>query len=551
MAADGEIEMIEAEGVPEDADASAKSGRDVVVVGAGFGGLYALYKFRSLGLSVQVYEAGTGIGGTWFWNRYPGARCDVESLAYSYEFSAELEQEWEWGERYASQPEILKYANHVADRFDLRGDIQLETRVESAIFDEASTRWTLRTDRGDEVTARYCIMATGCLSSRNTPDFPGLDQYRGQTFHTGDWPEDGVDLTGKRVGIIGTGSTAIQAIPILAEESARLFVFQRTPNFSMPARNTPMDPEYQAAVKSNYSRFRKPFVSGMFGLDFNPNDRIGAEATDEELRAEFEARWAAGGLGVGGAFAALVVDPEVNESAASFIRRKIREIVRDPEVAELLCPDTPVGCKRPCADTNYFETYNRENVTLVDIRNSPIEALTERGLRVKGREYELDVIIFATGFDAMTGALLRVDIRGRDGLTLREKWAEGPKSFLGLGIEGFPNFFTITGPGSPSVLANMIPAIEQHVNWIADCITYMSDRGFGRIEATREAESAWVSHVNEIADRTIFPSCNSWYLGANIPGKPRIFMPYLGFPRYVDRCDAVAASGYEGFRLEL
>ena len=523
---------------------------DFVVVGAGFGGLYALYKFRSLGLSVQVYEAGTGIGGTWFWNRYPGARCDVESLAYSYEFSKDLEQEWNWTERYASQPEILKYANHVADRFDLRRDIALETRVESAVYDEASGRWTVRTDRGDEVTAQYCIMATGCLSARNTPDFPGIDRYRGQHFHTGDWPEEGVDLAGKRVGIIGTGSTAIQAIPILAEESGHLFVFQRTPNFSMPARNTPMDPEYQARVKANYPAFRKPFISGMFGLDFNPNDRIGATATDAERRAEFEARWAAGGLGVVGAFADLFVNPEVNEAAADFIRGQICETVADPEVAELLLPDTPVGCKRPCADTNYFETYNRENVTLVDIRKSPIEELTEGGLRVNGREYDLDAIVFATGFDAMTGALLRIDIRGREGRTLQGKWAEGPKTFLGLGVESFPNLFTITGPGSPSVLANMIPAIEQHVNWIADCITYMSGRGLARIEATEEAETAWVAHVNEIAHRTIYPTCNSWYVGANIPGKPRIFTPYLGFPRYVKRCDEVAASGYEGFRLE-
>ncbi|MCE2391865.1 MAG: NAD(P)/FAD-dependent oxidoreductase [Proteobacteria bacterium] len=523
---------------------------DVVVAGAGFGGLYALYRLRGLGLEVQVYEAGSDIGGTWYWNRYPGARCDVESLAYSYAFSRELEEDWDWSERYASQPEILEYAHHVAERFDLRRDIQLETRVVSAVYDEARGRWTVRTDRGEEVSAQFCVMATGCLSARNIPDFPGLDRYSGRCFHTGDWPEEGVELEGRRVGIIGSGSTAIQAIPILAEQAGELFVFQRTPNFSMPARNTPMDPDYQKRAKASYPAFREPFVSGMFGLDFHPNDRLGASASPEERNEVFEERWRAGGLGVVGAFADLFVDEEVNEAAAEFIRGKIRETVHDPEVAELLCPDTPVGCKRPCADTNYFETYNRPNVTLVDIRNAPVEEITETGLRTGGRHYELDCIVFATGFAAMTGALLRIDIRGRDGVKLAEKWAEGPKTYLGLGVEGFPNLFTITGPGSPSVLANMIPGIEQHVNWIADCMVYMRERGLRRIEATPEAEAAWVEHVNQIADRTIYPTCNSWYVGANIPGKPRVFMPYLGFPRYVAKCEQVVANGYEGFRLE-
>jgi cyclohexanone monooxygenase len=523
---------------------------DVVVIGAGFGGLYALYRMRSMGLSVRVYEAGSGVGGTWFWNRYPGARCDVESLAYSYSFSPELEQEWDWSERYAGQPEILEYANHVADRFDLRRDVQLDTRVESAIYDETSGRWVIRTSHGDEVTAHFCLTAVGCLSSQNTPDFPGLERFRGEHVHTGAWPEEGVELAGKRVGIIGTGSSAIQAIPILAEEAKELFVFQRTPNFSMPARNTPMDPHYQAQAKANYAAFRKPFVAGMFGLDFYPTDRLGVDASDEERQAEFEKRWADGGLSLIGSFADMLSNSEVNESAAEFIRGKIHEMVHDPQVAELLSPRTPVACKRPCADTDYFETYNRPNVTLVDISEAPIEKITEQGLVTGGREYELDAIVFATGFDAMTGSLLRIDIRGKGGLTLGEKWAEGPRTFLGLGVVGFPNLFTITGPGSPSVLANMIPAIEQHVNWIADCMTYMDEHGFGRIEATPEAESAWVDHVNARADRTLYPSCNSWYVGANIPGKPRIFMPYLGFPPYIQKCEEVAAKGYEGFRLE-
>ncbi len=522
---------------------------DSVIVGAGFAGLYSLYRLRGLGLSVRVFEAGPEIGGTWYWNRYPGARCDVESLAYSYSFSPELERDWNWSERYASQPEILAYANHVADRFDLRRDIQLETRIESIRYDEDTERWIVSTDGGETIHARFCVMATGCLSARNVPDFPGLERFRGTHFHTGNWPEDGIDLSGRRVGVIGTGSTAIQAIPMLAREVAHLYVFQRTPNYSIPARNGPLDPELVEAVKSDYPAFRAPFLAGMFGLDFDPSSIKGAELSEVDRQKEFEARWRAGGLGLVGAFADLFVDPEVNEAAAEFIRRKIREVVKDPETARLLCPNTPVGCKRPCADTGYFETYNRDNVTLVDIRNAPIESITEAGVVTGGREYPLDTIVFATGFDAMTGALLRIDIRGRRGLRLAEKWADGPRTYLGLQVAGFPNFFTITGPQSPSVLANMIPAIEQHVDWIADCIVHLEAHGLTRIEATPEAESAWAEHVDARAAATIFPSCDSWYLGANIPGKPRTFMPYLGFPTYKQKCDEIAAKGYEGFEL--
>ena len=523
---------------------------DVAIVGAGFAGLYALHRMRGLGLEVRVLEAGSGIGGTWFWNRYPGARCDVESMAYSYAFSPELERDWDWTERYATQPEILEYANHVADRFDLRRDIQLDTRVESVTLDESIGRWRLRTDSGEEISARFCIMATGCLSSRNIPDFPGLEDFEGECFHTGDWPEEGVALAGKRVGIIGTGSTAIQLIPPLAKQVAELFVFQRAPNYSMPARNAPLSQKAQASIKSDYAAFRKPFMSGLFGLDFNPNDHLAADASIEEREKEFEKRWADGGLGLIGAFADLFVNEEANRSAGEFIRGKIREIVDDSEIAELLCPDTMVGCKRPCVDSGYYETFNLANVHLIDISQAPIERITKRGLISDGQEVELDVIVFATGFDAMTGALLRSDIRGRAGLRLGDRWAEGPKTYLGLAVDGFPNLFTITGPGSPSVLANMIPAIEQHVDWIADCLVFMRERGFERIEACTSAVEDWVVHVNEIADRTLYPTCNSWYLGANIPGKPRVFMPYLGFPPYKQKCDDVAANGYEGFRFD-
>jgi len=522
---------------------------DVLVVGAGFGGLYALHRFRGMGLSVRVVEAGGGVGGTWYWNRYPGARCDVESLAYSYSFSRELELEWDWSERYATQPEILRYANYVADRFDLRRDIRFETRVVSAHFEEPNVRWRVRLSTGESLSARFCVMATGCLSAANTPDFPGLASFTGRTLHTGRWPEDGVELAGKRVAIIGTGSSAVQSIPILAEQAEHLVVFQRTPNYSIPARNAPLDPSYQAEVKASYAEFRKPYAGGDFGLDFDPSAHLWTDATPEERHAEFEWRWAAGGLGLVGSYADLFTNPAANEAVCEFIRTKIREVVEDAAVADLLAPRTFIGCKRPCADTGYFETFNRSNVTLVDIRRTGIDEITPRGVRANGREYPADVLVLATGFDAMTGALFRIDIRGRGGALLREKWASGPRTFLGLATAGFPNFFTITGPGSPSVLANMIMGIEQHVDWIAGCIEHLRSRGLTRIEALRDAEDAWVAHVNEIAGRTIYPTCNSWYLGANIPGKPRVFMPYLGFPRYVAKCEQVAASGYDGFVL--
>jgi cyclohexanone monooxygenase len=520
---------------------------DAVVVGAGFAGLCMLHRLRGLGLRTRVFEAGSGVGGTWFWNRYPGARCDVESLEYSYQFSEELEQEWEWTERYASQPEILRYLNHVADRFDLRRDIALETRVVSAVFDEADDRWRIRTDDGAESVARFCIMATGCLSSTNTPSFPGLDTFPGPKLHTGNWPHERVDFSGRRVGVIGTGSSGIQAIPIIAEEAAHLTVFQRTPNYSVPASNHPLDPARQRALKRGYRDLRQRAGQMPFGFDTRSTERSALEVTPEERLAEYEDRWRQGGLPFLGAFADMIFSTEANDTAADFIRGKIRALVRDPAVAETLAPRGVVGCKRLCSDTGYFETFNRSNVALVDIANDPIEAITAHGVRTRTAHYDLDSLVFATGFDAMTGALSRIDLRGRGGVTLRAKWAEGPRTYLGLSTAGFPNFFIITGPGSPSVLSNMVPSIEQHANWIANCIAYLGARGLHRIEATREAEDAWVAHVNEVADTTLYPSCNSWYLGANIPGKPRVFMPYLGFPAYVEKCNEVAARGYEGF----
>ena len=524
---------------------------DAVIVGAGFGGMYMLHRLRQQGLTCRVFEAGTGVGGTWYWNRYPGARCDVESMQYSYSFSQELEQEWQWSELFASQPEILRYANHVADRLDLKRDITFETRVTAAEYDETQHRWTVRTDTGETVSARYCVMATGCLSTARKPDFPGMDLFKGQTYHTGHWPHEGVDLAGLRVAVIGTGSSAIQAIPVIAQQAAHLTVFQRTPNFSIPSRNGPMSPEYEHLWKSTYPEQRAAARVSRNGVLTNPNDFSALSVSDEERTRILEERWAAGGTVFMAAFNDLALNQQSNDFAAEFVRNKIRGMVKDPAVGELLAPKGhPIGTKRICVDTDYFLAYNRDNVTLVDVSQTPIDALTENGLRIGDTEYAFDAIVFATGFDAMTGTLTRIDIRGRDGETLANKWEAGPRTYLGLMTAGFPNMFMITGPGSPSVLSNMIVSIEQHVDWIADCIEHLNARQLDSIEADRDAENNWVEHVNEVAFKTLYPSANSWYMGANIPGKPRVFMPYIGgVGNYRQTCDRIAANGYEGFEL--
>jgi cyclohexanone monooxygenase len=525
---------------------------DAVVVGAGFAGLYAHHRLRELGLSIQGYEAAADVGGTWWWNRYPGARCDVESMDYCYSFSPELEQEWTWTERYATQPEILRYIDHVADRFDLRRDIQFETRVTSATWDGAEQRWHVLTDRGDSVAARFCLMAVGCLSASKQPEIDGIEAFRGPTYHTGRWPHEGVDLTGLRVGVIGTGSSGIQSIPLIAEQAAHLTVFQRTPNFSMPAKNAPLDPEAVAARKARSQEIRQAMRESRAGV-IVPMPEHSALSVDSEARqARFEAAWKTGTLyGMVAAFNDLLIDRDANDTAAEYVRGRIREIVDDPEVAERLSPrNHPFGTKRPCLDTNYYATYNRADVTLIDVGSTPIVEITTNGIRTTTDEFELDAIVFATGFDAMTGPLLGPDITGVGGASLRDKWAAGPRTYLGVATAGFPNLFTITGPGSPSVLVNMMVAIEQHVDWVADCITYLRKRGLASIDATLEAEDRWVDHVNEVANLTLFPHANSWYMGANVPGKPRVFMPYIGgLPRYSEICDEVAADDYRGFTL--
>jgi cyclohexanone monooxygenase len=530
----------------------AAASYDAVIVGAGFSGLYMLHKLRGQGLSARVIEAGDGVGGTWFWNRYPGARVDIQSMEYSYSFSPELEAEWKWSERYATQPELLRYLNHVADRFDLRRDIQLETRVTSAHFDEAAQRWTVTTDRGETLSARYCIMATGCLSVPQEPKFPGQESFRGKTYHTAHWPKDGVDFSGQRVAVIGTGSSAVQSIPLIAEQAKQLTVFQRTPNFSVPAHNGPLDPDLVADWTANRAQYRAEARQNGFGIRaVATNDQPAASVGEAERQRIYEERWAIGGFALGGAFNDLILDKAANDTAAQFVGEKIKEIVKDPKVADALFPKTyPIMSKRLCVDTGYYSTFNRDNVSLVDLRATPIQAITPTGITTTEASYELDSIVFAIGFDAMTGALGMIDVRGRGGAALTDKWAEGPRTYLGLMVAGFPNLFLVTGPGSPSVLCNMAVAIEQHVEWISDCIADLSGRQLAAIEATDAAQEAWVEHVNEVANMTLYPQANSWYMGANIPGKPQVFMPYIGgFPVYADKCREVVANNYEGFKL--
>ncbi|HXX12738.1 MAG TPA: NAD(P)/FAD-dependent oxidoreductase [Burkholderiales bacterium] len=528
---------------------------DALIIGAGFSGLYQLLCLRDrLGLSAQVLEAASGVGGTWYWNRYPGARCDSESHAYCYSFSQELTQEWEWTERYPGPPEILRYLNHVADRFDLKRDIRFNTKVTSAHYDETANLWRLSTEVGERFTAQFLITAVGCLSSANVPKIPGLDTFEGRWYHTGQWPHEGVDFRGKRVGQIGTGSTGIQAAPVIAETAAHLTVFQRTANYSVPARNGPLTREFLTYVKEKAAEIRQLMHVSVNGHPWLISDRLALKTPPQERQRIYEAAWEAGGLRFRAAFYDLLSDKAANDTAADFIRAKIRQIVKDPSTAAKLSNfDHPYAAKRPPIDTDYFETFNRDNVELVDVRADPIERITPKGIRTRSKEYPLDIIVFATGFDGMTGSLVRIDIRGRGGAPLTKEWAAGPRNYLGLQVAGFPNMFTITGPGSPSVLCNMPVAIEQHVEWITDCIAHMRNRGVTRIEPTSAAVDSWVDEVNRAASATLLPQAkHSWYLGANIPGKPLVFMPYAGgMAHYRKICAEVAAKNYEGFKVSV
>ncbi|HEX6394923.1 MAG TPA: alpha/beta hydrolase fold domain-containing protein [Acidimicrobiales bacterium] len=526
---------------------------DVVVVGAGFAGLYMLHRLRNLGFSTVVVDQASDVGGTWYWNRYPGARCDIPTTDYSYSFDPELEKEWTWSEKYATQPEILSYLGHVADRFDLRKDMRFNTRISSATWDEDARRWLLKTDAGDGIECRHYVMATGCLSVPKDPDIEGVSRFGGEVFFTGRWPHEKIDFTGKRVAVIGTGSSGIQSIPLIAKEASQLVVFQRTPNFSFPARNGPASPERLASLARNREGYREAARNSRAGMPYEMPELSGLTATEEQRRGRFEAAWERGELlAITGIFIDQLSNPVVNEMVADLFREKVRQTVKDPETAEALCPSGfPIGTKRACLDTDYYETFNLPHVRLVDLRKTPLEAITETGIDTSTESFEFDAIVFATGFDAMTGPLVSVDITGVGGLTLKQKWADGPTTYLGLMTTGFPNFFTITGPQSPSVLSNMVVSIEQHVDWVADRLDYMRAEGFDRIEPTPLAEAGWVQHNHDCADITLFPRANSWYMGANVPGKPRVFLPYVGgFDSYRKTCNEIVERGHLGFRLD-
>jgi cation diffusion facilitator CzcD-associated flavoprotein CzcO len=538
--------------MPHSAPNRTETRVDVVIVGAGFAGMYMLHRARRLGLTARVIEAASGVGGTWYWNRYPGARCDCESYYYSYSFSPELQQGWDWSLRYSEQPEILSYLQHVAQHFDLERLIRFETAVVGAVYDEARSAWRVATSDGDVTVARFLVTAAGCLSEVNWPDIAGLKSFGGRLLHTAQWPHTEVDFTGRRVGVIGTGASAVQAIPRIARHSAHLTVFQRTPNWVLPARNAAATEEFTAWYKANYAEIRQRCLDSGGGVPFDPPLGSAFDVSEDERRSVYERLWAQGGMRFFTAFTDLFMSEAANETAQAFVRAHILATVRDPETARKLVPsDHPIGVKRPPLDDDYYETFNRQSVTLVDIRADPIAQIEAQGVRTGAGLYEIDDLVLATGFDVLTGAILAMDIRGRQSVKLADKWREGPQTYMGLGVSGFPNLFTITGPLSPSVLANMPTAVEQHADWIAGCVVHMRAAGLTSIEATQAAEQAWTAHSDEVVSATLYPrAATSWYQGANIPGKPRRFGVYVGgFSSYRERCEAIAANGYEGFRF--
>ncbi len=524
---------------------------DVIIVGAGFSGLYMLYKMRKMNLKALIIERASDAGGTWFWNRYPGARCDIESIEYSYSFSDELQQEWNWSNRYSDQSEILDYINYVVKKFNLKENIVFNTSVKSATFDENIKNWIVETD-SKSYSSKFCVMATGTLSSIKQPNFDGLENFKGDWYVTGEWPHEKLDFTSKKVAIIGTGSSAVQSIPVIAEEAKNLTVFQRSPNYTIPANNRPLTEKELSNAKSSYDQIREKAKYTRAGIGYNQfEERKLLDLSSEEIKKELNNRWKIGGQEIFTAgFTDVGVNVEANKIVADFVKSKIKEIVKDPNVAELLSPEDAIGCKRLCADTNYFETYNRENVELIDLNSNPINSITENGILTKNKEFKFDTIIFATGFDAMTGALQAIDITGKNGKKLKQVWKDGPKSFLGLLINGFPNLFTVTGPGSPSVLTNMMVAIEQHVEWISDCINFLSKSNLNEVEADELFQIEWMDHIEEVAKNTLRYTCNSWYVGANVPGKKRVFMPYAGgFGKYREKCDEIAENNYSILRI--
>jgi cyclohexanone monooxygenase len=521
---------------------------DVVVIGAGFAGLYMIHRLRQSGLSARAFEAGPSVGGTWYWNCYPGARCDIDSLQYSYQFSEELQQDWNWTERYATQPEILRYIEHVAERFDLRRDITFNARVTAARFHEDSARWHIDTEPGERISARFLVSAAGCLSATNLPQFEGLGDYMGKTYHTGSWPQQGVDFSGLNVGMIGTGSSGIQCTPNIAAQASQLTVFQRTPNYVVPAWNAPLDPDYVAAIKSSYRVLRENAWRRPTGFVVPYNTRSALEDTPEEQERVLTTFWEKGGLGFNAAYGDQLLREEANAVAARFVQKKVREKINDPVIADKIVPSGIIGSKRICVADGYYESFNRPNVELVDVATDPIRRFTSSGLTTGDRHFDLDAVVFATGFDAFTGPLTRIDIRGRNGLRLADKWANGPHTYLGVSISEFPNFFMINGPGSPSVLSNMVASAEHHGSLIADCFDHMKANDYACVESSVNAEADWDRHVAELVDNTLRAKRDSWYVAANIPGRQRVFMPYAGgVPRYLEECRKVVSDGYAGF----
>jgi cation diffusion facilitator CzcD-associated flavoprotein CzcO len=531
---------------------------DTLVIGAGFSGLYTLHRLRQLGLRTRVLEMAENVGGTWLYNRYPGARCDIESIEYSYSFSDEIQQEWVWTETMPAQPEVEAYLNFVADRLDLRRDIQFDTKVVAMVFDEEAAAWVVSAETGETLRAPFIVAATGILSAPLEPDIPGMAAFAGASLFTSRWPKEGVDLAGKRVGVIGTGSTGVQLIPVVAQEALQLCVFQRSPAYTLPWQVRRFEPGELDELKARYGEIRAAqrahpvgaarlsAFSVLLGMLGKPP--LKSASREDQLRA-IEENGVMGALNWGDIF----FDIDANRMAATLYGEAVARIVKDPDTAASLVPDHPFACKRPIIDQGYYETFNRDNVTLVDLRKGPIRDVTSTGIRTDQGSYDLDVIVYATGFDAMTGALSRIDIRGRDGLSLGEFWAtEGSLSYLGLAVAGFPNLFTIQGPGSPSAATNFVAALEQHVDWISDCITHLRANGIHTIEALPTAQQEWIDHATSLVAATVLvhPSCNSWYNGGNVPGKKRMYMGYTGgIPEYRRRCDEVAAGGYTGFKL--
>jgi cation diffusion facilitator CzcD-associated flavoprotein CzcO len=524
---------------------------DVVVVGAGFAGLYAVQHVRSLGFSVQGFEAGSDVGGTWYWNRYPGARCDVESVDYSYSFSEELQQEFEWTERFAGQPEILRYMQHVATRFDLYRSIQFDARVVGACYDEQSRRWLVELESGAVCSAQFLVLATGPLSVPLVPEIAGMSTFEGSVYQTSQWPKAEVDFTGQRVAVIGTGSSGIQSIPVIAEQCEQLYVFQRTANFSIPAQNSALTREALDQIKANYPERRRLAREDRIGTPYRYRPYGVMEVDEQERTRAFEEAWQRGGTHFTKSFTDIVRNEDSNKYAVDFVHRKIKAIIGDPELADALLPkDHPLGSKRICADTNYYQTYLRDNVTLIDLQRTPLVQIHGTGIRTSTTDYAIDSLILATGFDALTGSFLAIDITGPHHQTLRDTWHAGPRTYLGLAVAGYPNLFLLSGPGSPSVLANMVATAEQQVDWLGNLLTHLRQHHLTSTEADTTAQDQWVDHVNELASHTLFMRANSWYLGANVPGKPRVFMPYVGgLHAYRTLCDDIAASGYRGFRF--